>query len=228
MISIAVEMGWKIHQMDVKTTFLNGLIKEEVYIEQPQGFEAHGRDSHVCRLKKALYGLKQDPRYLRIDTYLLLMGFEKSEVDPNLYYIVVREDLLILVLYVDDFFIIEAERLIVGCKESLASKFEMKYIGLMHYFLGLEVWQDPGHIFLGEDRYVVDILRRFCIEDCRPMITPMITNRKKLHSSESKLVDPTLYHQLIGSLMYLVNTKPDLCFVVNSLSQFMVEPRRVH
>jgi hypothetical protein len=132
-----------------------------MYIEQPQGFEVHGRDSHVCRLKKALYGLKQDPRYLRIDTYLLLMGFEKSEVDPNLYYIVVGEDLLILVLYVDDFLIIEAERLIVGCKESLASEFEMKYIGLMHYFLGLEVWQEPGHIFLGQGKYVCDILSRF-------------------------------------------------------------------
>jgi hypothetical protein len=229
-ISIAAEMGWKIHQMDVKTTFLNGLIEEEVYIEQPQGFEVHGRDSHVCRLKKALYGLKQAPRawYSRIDTYLQQMGFEKSEADPNLYYIVVGEDPLILVLYVDDLFITGAERLIVGCKESLASEFEMKDIGLMHYFLGLEVWQEPGHIFLGQGRYVVDILRRFWMEDCRPMSTPMITNWKKLHSSESELVDPTLYRQLIGSLMYLVNTRPDLCFVVNSLSQFMVEPRRVH
>jgi hypothetical protein len=89
-ISNAAEMGWKIHQMDVKTTFLNGLI-EEVYIEQLQGFKVHGRDSHVCRLKKALYGLKQAPRawYSRIDTYLRQMSFEKSEADPNLYYIVV-------------------------------------------------------------------------------------------------------------------------------------------
>jgi hypothetical protein len=95
----------------------------------------------------------------------------------------------------------------------------MKDIGLMHYFLGLEVWQEPRHIFLGHGRYVVDILRRFQMEDCRPMSTPMITNWKKLHSSESKLVDSTLYHQLIGLLMYLVNTGLDLCFAVNSLSQ---------
>ena len=86
MISIATEMGWKIHQMDVKTAFMNGLIQKEVYIEQPLGFEVHGRESHVCRLKKALYGLKQDPRawYSRIDAYLQQLGFEKSEVDPNL------------------------------------------------------------------------------------------------------------------------------------------------
>jgi hypothetical protein len=150
-ISIAAEMGWKIHQMDVKTAFLNGLIEEEVYIEKPLGFEVHGRESHVCRLKKALYGLKQAPRawYSRIDAYLQQLGFEKSEADPNLYFIVVGEDPLILLLHVDDLFITGAERLISSCKESLASEFEMTDIGLMHYFLGLEVWQEPGHIFLG-------------------------------------------------------------------------------
>jgi hypothetical protein len=138
-ISIAAEMGWKIHQMDVKIAFMNGLIQEEVYIEQPLGFEVHRRDSHVCRLKKALYWLKQVPRawYSRIDAYLQQLGFEKSEADPNLYFIVVGEDPLILLLYVDDFFITGAERLITSCKESLASKFEMTDIGPMHYFLGL-------------------------------------------------------------------------------------------
>jgi hypothetical protein len=116
------------------------------------GFEVHGRESHVCRLKKALYGLKQAPRawYSRIDAYLQQLGFEKSEVDPNLYFIVVGEDPLILLLYVDDIFITGVERLISNCKESLASEFEMTDIGLMHYFLGLEVWQEPGHIFLGQ------------------------------------------------------------------------------
>jgi hypothetical protein len=141
-ISITAEMGWKIHQMDVKTAFLNGLIEEEVYIEQPLGFEVHGRESHVCRLKKALYGLKQALRawYSRIDAYLQQLGFEKSEADPNLYFIVVGEDPLILLLYVDDLFITGTERLISSCKESFASEFEMTDIGLMHYFLGLEVW----------------------------------------------------------------------------------------
>jgi hypothetical protein len=141
-ISIAAEMGWKIHQMDVKIAFLNGLIEEEVYIEQPLGFEVHGKESHVCRLKKALYGLKQAPRawYSRIDAYLQQLGFEKSEADPNLYFLVVGEDPLILLLYVDDLFITRAERLINSCKESLASEFEMNDIGLIHYFLGLEVW----------------------------------------------------------------------------------------
>jgi hypothetical protein len=94
----------------------------------------------------------------------------------------------------------------------------MTDIGLMHYFFGLVVWQEPGHIFLGQGKYAFDILRRFQMEDCRPMSTPMITNWKKLNASESQLVDPTLYRQLISSLMYLANTRPNICFVVNTLS----------
>jgi hypothetical protein len=104
-ISIATELGWQIHQMDVKIAFLNGVIEEEIYIEQPEGFEVHSRASHVCRLRRALYGLKQAPRawYSRIDSYLLGMGFPKSEADSNLYYILGEP--LILVLYVDDLFL---------------------------------------------------------------------------------------------------------------------------
>jgi hypothetical protein len=104
----------------------------------------------------------------------------------------------------------------------------MKDIGLMHYFLGLEVWKEEGHIFLGQGRYAVDILSRFNMGDCKPMSTPMITNWQKISTSASPLVNPTLYPQLIGSLMYLVNTQPDICFAVHTLSQFMVEPRQVH
>ena len=93
--------------MDVKTAFLNGIIQEEIYIEQPHGFEIHDKETHVCRLKKALYGLKQAPRawYFRIDSYLLSMGFQKSEGDPNLYFIMIGDDPPVLLLYVDDLFI---------------------------------------------------------------------------------------------------------------------------
>ena len=146
------------------------------------------------------------------------LGFTKSDADPNLYFIVVGEEPLILVLYVDDLVITGAKRLIEGCKRDLASKFKMKDIGLMHYFLGLEVWQEEGHFFLGQGKYIVDILSRFHMEDCKPMSTPMTTNWKKLHASDSELVDPTLYRQLIGSLMYLVNTRPDICFAVNTMT----------
>ena len=117
--------------MDVKTAFLNGLLREEVYLEQPQGFEIHERESHVCRLRRALHGLKQAPRawYSRIDSYLLSIGFRKSEADPNLYFIVVGSDPLILLLYVDDLFITGRERPIVACKKDLAAEYEMTDLG---------------------------------------------------------------------------------------------------
>ena len=104
---------------------------------------------------------------------------------------------LILLLYVDDLFITRGEHLIEACKNDLASKFEMTDLELMHYYLGMEVWQEDGHVFLGQGKYVADILKRFQMEKCRPMFTPMITNWKKLHAFEGELVDPTLYNQLV-------------------------------
>jgi hypothetical protein len=156
------------------------------------------------------------------------MGFTKSEADHNLYYIFVGIDLIVLMLYLDDLFLMGAKKLIAGCKVDLAAEFEMKEIGMMHCFLGLEVWQRRGEIFLGQGKYEVEILKSFQMEDCKAMATPMITNLKKVTTSDLELVDPTLYKQLIGSLMYPVNIRPDICFAVNTLSQFMVEPRQEH
>ena len=105
----------------------------------------------------------------------------------------VGNDPLILLLYVGDLFITGGERPIAACKKDLALEYEMTDIGLMHYFLRLEVWQEPGHIFLRQEKYAVDILRRFQMEDCRPMSMLMVSNWKKLYASEGELVDPTLY-----------------------------------
>eukprot|EP00253_Pinus_taeda_P035890 PITA_35890 len=195
--------GWSLHQMDVKTAFLHGAIKEEAYVEQPLGFEVQDRDTHVCRLKKALYGLKQAPRagYERMDSYLMKLGFTRSNADPNLYFKVVEGKPLILVLYVDDLFL-----------------------------TGLEVWQRPGEIFLSQGKYIVKLLERFGMVDCKSVSTPMELNFKKLSGSAAGpiLANPTEYRQLIGALMFLVNTRPDICFAVNTLSQQMVEPHLFH
>ena len=140
---LSAQMGWHIHQMDVNTVFLNKVIEEEVYIEQPEGFEIFSSESHVCRLKRALYGLKQAPRawYTWIYSDFTELGFSKSEVDPNIYQIVAEGKLLIIVLYVDDLILTSDELLIPSCKDDLAKEFEMKDLGLLHYFLGLEIWQ---------------------------------------------------------------------------------------
>jgi hypothetical protein len=173
--------------MDVKIAFLNDVIEEEVYIEKPHGFVIHGKEFHDCRLKKVLYGLKQTPKawYCKINGYMMSLGFTKSDVDHNLYYKVVDGDHLIFVLYVDDMFLTGAERLIVGCKRELASKFKIKDLGLMHYFLGLEVWQRPSEIFLEQGKYTVEILSKFGMMDYKSMATPMMTCLKKLSDSAS-------------------------------------------
>eukprot|EP00253_Pinus_taeda_P004284 PITA_04284 len=137
-------------------------------------------------------------------------------------------EVLIRILYVDDLFLTSSLGLIEECKRDLAAEFEMKDLRSMHYFLGMEVWQTDGDIFLGQGKYCIEILRRFGMEDCKEMSTPMITNFRKVDTSKENDVDPTLYKQLIGSLMYLVNTMPNISFAVNSLSQFMVELMRVH
>jgi hypothetical protein len=169
-IALAAKMKWKLHQMDVKTTFLNHVIEEEVYIEQPQGFEFEDRKTHVCRLKKDLYGLKQTPRawYGRIDSFLTSLGFTKSKVDSNLYFKVMNDEPIILLLYVDDLFLTGEENIIIDCKNKLATLFEMKDLGLMHYFLGLEVWQSLEKIFLNEGKYAVEILKRFDMLSVNP------------------------------------------------------------
>jgi hypothetical protein len=104
----------------------------------------------------------------------------------------------------------------------------MKDLGLMHYFLGLEVWQRSDEIFLSQGKYTIEILQRFEMMDCKSMATPMKINLKLLSESSSYLVDPMMYKQLIGSLMHLVDTRPNICFAVNALSQYVVEPRHVH
>jgi hypothetical protein len=162
-IALAAKMKWKLHQMDVKIAFLNGVIEEEVYIEKPQGFEVEDRKSHLCRLKKSLYELKQAPRswYGSIDNFLMSLGFTKSKADSNLYFKIMDNEPVILLVYVDDLFLTGEEKLIAECKRRLASEFEMKDLGLMHYFLGLEVWKSLERIFLNQGKYTVEILKIF-------------------------------------------------------------------
>eukprot|EP00253_Pinus_taeda_P006556 PITA_06556 len=152
--------------MGVKTAFLNGEIEEEVYIDQPKGFETFDHESHVCRLKRALYGLKQAPHawYTRINSYFTGLGFTKSEVDVNLYNIVVKCKLLIIVLYVDD--------------------------------LILTVLQKDGELFVSQGKYANEILRRFHMEKCKPMQTPLAGNWRKEDATSGEVVEATMSGKL--------------------------------
>jgi len=142
MISLATQMGWQIHQMDIKTAFLNGVIEEEVYIEQLEGFKAHERDIHVCKLKRAPYGIKQARKawYGQIDSHLQQICIVKSKADSNLYYLMIGGEPLILILYLDNLFLTRSSSFIEDYKKDLVAEFEMMDLKLMHYFLGQEVW----------------------------------------------------------------------------------------
>ena len=156
------------------------------------------------------------------------LGFTKSKDDPNLYFKVMDDEPVILLLYVDDLFLIGNEKQIVECKKKLAEEFEMKDLELMHYFLGMEVLQNPEGIFLNQGKCAMEILKRFDMLECKSMATPMDTNLKLLANESSELVDVNHYRQIFGSLMYLTNTRLDICFAENTLSQYLVQPRRVH
>jgi hypothetical protein len=129
---------------------------------------------------------------------------------------------------VDDLFLTRSERLIAECKQALTAKFEMKDLGLMHYFLGLEVWQRTDEIFLSQGKYTMEILKKFSMTECKSMPTPMVMDLKKMSNTDSGDVDPHLYRELIGSLMHVVNTRQDICYAVNVLSQFMSQPKHTH
>jgi protein associated with RNAse G/E len=124
---------------------------------------------------------------------------------------------------VDDLFLTGDENLIIECKRNIAPEFEMKDLGMMHYFLGLEVWQKSNEIFLSQGKYVVEILKRFKMMDCKSMPTLMVMNLKLLSDTSSKTVDVTMYRKMIGSLLYLTKTRPYICFVVNSLRQYITK-----
>jgi hypothetical protein len=156
--------------MDVKSAFLNGVLEKEVYVDQPSGIEVKEQPTKVYRLKKSLYGLKQAPRawYNRIDTYLIKSGFSRNQNEPTLY---IETDqhgkILIVCLYVDDM-IYTGNLELTSFKHAMQSEFEMTYLGIMKYILGIEVDQSTKGIFVCQQNYAVDIIKRLCMEDCNP------------------------------------------------------------
>jgi transposase InsO family protein len=232
LVALATAHNWKIHQLDVKSAFLNGELKEEVYLEQPEGFVQKGQEHLVCKLKKAIYGLKQAPRswYIKIDTFFNQKGFVKSQSDPNLYVKKDKEGNICLIsLYVDDLIITgNACKLIAEIKNQLSQEFEMKDLGELHYCLGLEVWKQSGKTMITQSKYVKEILNRFNMSDCKVSTIPLEQNVKLCSQDGTKDADGTLYRQLVGSLNYLTTTRPDISYAVSILSQFMAKPNESH
>jgi hypothetical protein len=229
-LALAASHKWEVHQMDVKSSFLHGDLKEEIYMEQPPGY-IHNDSSLVCRLKKSLYGLKQAPRawYAKMDSFLISTGFSRCHSDPNVYTKKVGSHLIILVLYVDDLILTGSDsKLLNHVKTSLKKKFEMTDLGFLHYFLGLQVLQTNEGIFLSQSKYACDLLRHFHMDDCKPSPSPFQSGVKLSATCTSPEVDATLYRQLVGSLLYLTHTRPDLSFAVGLVARYMQTPHESH
>eukprot|EP00253_Pinus_taeda_P017690 PITA_17690 len=230
-LSIAKQHKWKIYQMDVKSTFLNGVLKEEVYVEQPLGYEVEGQEHKVYKLEKALYGLNQAPRawYNRIDAYLIENGFDKCDGEPTLY---IKENdgkILIFVLYVDYLiFTSNDASLIADFKAVMKSEFEMTDLHFLRYFLGIEVDQSENGVFISQVKYVEVVLKRFNMQNNKAAVTPTVMGLKLTKEDNSQDFDPKLYKSIAGSLMYLTATRPDIMHAVSLISRFMERPKETH
>ncbi|GJS64473.1 retrovirus-related pol polyprotein from transposon TNT 1-94 [Tanacetum coccineum] len=227
----AASKNMTVYQMDVKTAFLNGELKEEVYVSQPEGFVDPDRPHHVYRLKKALYGLKQAPRawYDTLSKFLLAQGFSKGVVDPTLFIRKTGKHTLHVQIYVDD--IIFASTDPKDCdrfSNEMSSKFQMSMMGQISFFLGLQISQNPRGIFINQSKYANEILKKFDLHKSGPVDTHMVERTKLDEDLLGIPVDQTQYRSMIRSLMYLTASRPDLVFAVCMCARYQSKPTKKH
>ncbi|KAK1414964.1 hypothetical protein QVD17_30730 [Tagetes erecta] len=217
--------------MDVKGAFLYGPITDDVYVRQPPGFEDPDYPHRVYKLSKALYGLHQAPRiwYETLSKHLLDHGFTRGQIDPTLFMKRENEDLLCVQVYVDD--IIFGSTSSSMCKEFeeiMKSRFQMSSMGEINFFLGLQVKQSADGIFINQSKFVEKLLKKFKMQDCQTIRTPSDVNCKIQPDPKGKPVDQTLYRSMIGSLMYLTASRPDIMYSVCVCARYQSDPKESH
>ncbi|GJV72067.1 putative ribonuclease H-like domain-containing protein [Tanacetum coccineum] len=230
-LAFASYMGFLVYQMDVKSAFLYGEIEEEVYVTQPKGFEDPYFPKHVYRVVKALYGLHQAPRawYARLSAFLLQHNYRRGTIDKTLFIKKDSRDILLVQVYVDDIIFGSTNK--AWCEEFevlMQGEFEMSAMGEMSFFLGLQVKQLPDGIFISQDKYVKDMLTKFDMESVRTATTPYEAAKTKLKDESDPPVNVHLYRSMIGSLMYLTASRPDIMFAVSACSRHQVTPLTSH
>ena len=225
-ISLAATHNWDLHQLDIKNVFLHGDLQEEVYMEQPPGFVAQGEIRKVRRLQKSLYGLKQSPRawFGKFSQADEKFGLRKSKFDHSVFYWNSSSGIILLVMYVDDMVITRSDSTgISSLKSFLHGQFHTKDLGMLRYFLGVEVMRSKHEIFLSQRKYVLDLLSKTGKLEAKPCSSPMTPGVHLTRESEL-FKDPERYRRLVGKLNYLTVTHPDITHSVNVLSQYMSSP----
>ena len=233
-LSLAVNLEWELWQMDVKNAFLQGELEDEVYMRPPPGMEDTIAPGKVLKLKKAIYGLKQSPRawYHKLSTTLMDRGFKKSEADHTLFTLPSKEGIVLILVYVDDIIISGNDKVgIQDTKVFLKTVFDIKDLGELKYFLGIEVCRSKEGLFLSQRKYALDLLNEVGKLGSRPVAAPLDPDYQtngKGELGEEPFDDPTQYRRLVGKLIYLTITRPDICFAVNQVSQHMQAPTMHH
>ena len=233
LLALSVQFGLQLHQVDVTTAFLDGELEEEVYMQQPKGFSREGEEHLVCKLKKSIYGLKKSPRCWNtaLDKQLKEMGFIQSTSDPCIY-VDAGGDTFFIGVYVDD--IVLAGRTyerITEAKETLSQKFDIKDMGKLHYFLGMQVLQDKktGNTWVGQPAYTEKLLVKCGMHNCKPVGTPADPSQKLVKAVDGEeSINQQQFQSLLGCLMYLsVSTRPDITFSISTLAKFTSNPNQL-
>ncbi|CAH9066792.1 unnamed protein product [Cuscuta europaea] len=230
-LAYVAHKNFTVFQMDVKTAFLNGILEEEVYVTQPEGFVDPRFPDHVYKLKKALYGLKQAPRawYDALTEFLVDSSFSKGKIDTTLFIKRQKSDIILIQIYVDDIIFASSNpRLCKHFEKLMKTKFEMSMMGELNFFLGLQVRQLSDGIFINQSKYILEMLKRFNIDDKSSMTTPMSPNNKLDSDPSGKPVDATNYRAIIRSLLYLTSNRPDIVFSTCLCARFQANPKESH
>ncbi|GJX30069.1 retrovirus-related pol polyprotein from transposon TNT 1-94 [Tanacetum coccineum] len=230
-VANAAHKNMTIYQMDVKTAFLNEELREEVYVSQPKGFVDQDNPNHVYRLKKALYGLKKAPRtwYDMLSKFLLSQKFSKGVVNPTLFTGKEGKDILLVQIYVDDIIFASTDPALCDVfAEIMSSKFKMSMMGKISFFLGLQISQSPRGIFINQSKYALEIIKKYGMESSNSVDTPMVDKTKLDEDLQGIPVDPSCYRGMIGSLVYLTSSRPDLVFAVCMCFQYQAKPTDKH
>ena len=231
LLAYACALDFKLFQMDVKSAFLNGFINEEVYVAQPPGFIDFEKPDHVYKLKKALYGLKQAPKawYDRLKAFLVKHEYKMGMVDNTLFTKKKSSDLIIVQIYVDDIiFGSTCQDMCDDFAKIMHDEFEMSMMGELNFFLGLQIKQMEDGIFFNQSKYIKEMLKKFGLEESKPMKTPMSSDTKLTKEEACESVDSTKYRGMIGRLLYLKASRPDIMFSVCLCARFQEDPKTSH
>ena len=223
--------NWPLRQLDVRNAFLHGVLKEEVYMMQPPGYVASNQPHHVCKLQKSIYGLKQAPRawFESFTTQLLSLGFQASSADSSLFNYKAGSVIAFLLLYVDDIVLTgNNSSFITQLIHALSKVFELKDMGSLSYFLGLQIQRSTKGLTITQTKYATDLLTKHNMVHCSPCKTPCVPHvRLSVHCGQP-IADVHAYRSLVGALHYLTFTRPDISFAVHQVCQFMNAPSDVH